>query len=191
MKTKVFIAIIFITMGAIIYKMAGHIFFLSTASPVMIASDGVYPEYIGPNNGIVKAEGTWFIKGEKQEYPLQVSTINCLLERGCTGSTAIVMNGMLHSFIDYYKILEWDETHVSIVNDSSMCVDYIYNINFPQRKATGMRVLKNKSASCAGIKPVLHIELRNGIDAQEQYKEDKEKEFFDKLWMNFKFILLY
>lgn len=188
MKTKAVIGTIFILMIFIVYKLVSLTLLLINSSPVMLSPNGFYVYNNTPDRGHVSVEGTWYIKEQKQAFPLQVSTIECYGQtNSCTGSTAIIMGGnMLHTFIDNFKILKWDKNYISIVDNSPMCVDYLYTIDLSQEKTTGKRVLKNNSASCSGMEQTLHMELRNGIDAESLYVKEKES----NLWMNLKKIFL-
>ncbi|QSR42107.1 hypothetical protein HUI95_03195 [Aeromonas dhakensis] len=188
MKLKVVIGVIFILMSITIYKLVSLTLILISSSPVMLSPNGFYVYNSAPDRGHVSVEGTWYIKEQKQAFPLQVSTIECHGQtNSCTGSTAIVMSGnMLHTFIDNFKILKWDKNQISIVDNSPMCFDYLYTIDLSQEKMTGKRVLKNNSASCSGMEQTLHMELRNGIDAEFLYVKEKES----KLWVNLKHIFL-
>ena len=187
MKTKVIVGCIFFFMAALIYKLITITLILLHASPVTLPPNNLYIHYNKAESGHIQAEGTWFIKGQEQAFPLQFSTIECHGEtKSCSGATAIVMGGdMLHVFLDSFKILEWSDTHVSFVDSSSFCVDYLYEIDLIQEKVTGIRKKKNSTQSCSGMDATLYMELRNGIDAGSSYVKNKE----GNLWKDIKSII--
>jgi len=131
------------------------------------------------DNGYVRAEGTWTIEGDDHAFPLQTTVIECWPERReCTAATAEVSSlKMLNIIVETFPVVEWTRTTLVFVNDSPLCVRYVYTINLATKSVTGFRARRDQPVSspiidCERLASELRLTMRSGFDVWRRLQDD-------------------
>jgi hypothetical protein len=121
------------------------------------------------------AKGTWVIESQQQAFPLQTTDIQCEKElRRCTMATATVMSGdQLNLNVDFYEVISWDKSRIVFVNETPLCVRYIYTIDLATKATNAIRSKRaSKGADCAAIDQELRLSLKNGFHEGLKLQEE-------------------
>lgn len=118
----------------------------------------------------VSVEGTWVIEGQRQAFPLQATEIRCERAMGrCSSATAQVMLGdQMHVDLGFYDIVSWEKSRIVFVDDSPLCVRYVYTIDLISKSVNGVRTKRpqaNPSAApCESVDKELRLTLKGGLE---------------------------
>lgn len=122
------------------------------------------------DSGYVSATGTWEISGEKQAWPIQTSSIECIRSiENCREATAILDSGViLRLETEHYQIERWDQNEIVTKPLQYECVRYIIRINRVQNSVTGIRSTAASTPSCALTeKTEKYLVLRSGYEMSQ------------------------
>ena len=118
------------------------------------------------------------IEDEKQAFPLQTTQIRCEKQlRRCTSATAQVMSGNQMTLdVGFYGIVEWGKSRIVFIDDSPVCVRYIYTIDLLTKSANAVRQKRDRpstgNASCEGLEKQLRLTLRRGFEVWSALEQD-------------------
>jgi hypothetical protein len=154
--------------------------------PVRIAIGGMVVDGAW-DQGYVSTEGTWTIEGAQQAFPLQFTVIRCFKQYGhCTSSQAeITHGGTLDLFVEQFEITKWDKTTLAFVNNSPVCMDYVYTIDRSTRRTFGTRKPKKDAPEhCKQMldQRDLKLTLVNGFTVWQQLHADASARIMPFVW---------
>ena len=110
--------------------------------PVSLAGNGRVE--VGTwDSGVVVAQGTWTIDGQRHAYPMNMSEIHCVRqERRCYTAEARLTDRYLTAELEQYDIWKWDNSTLEFGAEKG-CVTYVYAINRSTERLAGRRIKKN------------------------------------------------
>jgi len=131
------------------------------------------------NNVYVFAEGTWTIEGGSDAFPIQTTSIRCTKsDKKCIVAQAYI-GAQLSVDIDVNPILEWSDSQLVFVNDSSTCMTYYYTINWITKSGSGIRLKKKEATNdpaCSIFAEEMRLTMKNGSEVwNEEVKRARPK----------------
>jgi hypothetical protein len=140
------------------------------------------------------AQGTWVIEGQKQAFPLQATEIRCERPLGrCSSATAQVMLGdQMHADLGLYEIVTWEKSRIVYVDDSPLCVRYVYTIDLVSKSVNGVRTKRPQASpsagTCGSYDEELRLSLKGGFEVTNALQHDAMPWFGEVAFAPFKLL---
>jgi hypothetical protein len=133
----------------------------------------VFSDAYARSNTFASMKGTWVIEGEKQDFPLQTSSIICSAKTNhCTAATAIVRFGEeLVLELDQYEIVEWTESRIVFVDDRPGCIRSSFTVDLWKKLVTELRE-RRAIPGCEKHPESLRLEMVSGWRVNRELEKD-------------------
>jgi hypothetical protein len=96
---------------------------------------------VDPNN--LYADGRWVPSKEKSAFPSETQ-LNCMRQwRSCLAATAETYAGHPHVSIEYFQIVQWDDSGLAAVDADPICMKRTMVISFAGKTVSVSGSVKN------------------------------------------------